>query len=394
MKEISKQDLQCAIGCVKSIFNRRGWNQTQLARYSNVPQPTISKIFDGKADGSVEVLRKLCQALGVKLNDILDIKEPVHDICGYLATPLTGITAGMEAELERTVEAIKAIAGDFSDPKIGLYWPGEYTHPLKNSDLSAETVYLMDRSRASSHDFVLLFCASTSYGVGQENEIATQAGMPAIRLVPAKLSRMMKGSFLRATDVPFEGTLETKIKFDAAELRSAFENVRSLYFRHHGVYRTLNGGGFGERLTKLVNERSGGYALFSEELGISLPYLQTLMEEHLVISNPSAQLLRRMALRLGTTVGYLLGEAGETDPTWIESQASWKRWIDNDPTIPAGSAVALQDEWLHEYRLAQNQQSTASFRKSKGPVTESDWQERYMRKTKRGKANGTGQLFK
>jgi transcriptional regulator with XRE-family HTH domain len=393
MKEISKQDFQSAIGCVKSIFNRRGWSQTDLARYSNVPQPTISKIFDGKADGSLEVLQKFCQALGIKLNDILDTKEPVHDICGYLATPLTGLSGGMDAELQRVVQEIKKIAVDFSNPKIDLYWPGEYTHPLKNSDLSAEKVYLIDRSRASSHDFVLLFCASTSYGVGQENEIATQAGLPAIRLIPAKLSRMMKGSFLRATNVSFKGTLETKIEFDAAELRSAFETVRSLYFRHHGVYRSLNDGGFGERLTKLVKERSGGYVLFSEELGISLPYLQTLMEEHLVTSNPSAQLLRRMALRLGTTVGYLLGETGETDPTWIESQASWKRWIDNNPTVPACTAVALQEEWLHEHRLAQNQQTTASFRKSKGPVTEGDWKERYTRKIKRGNANGTGQLF-
>src|SRR6266852_3732892 len=48
-----------------------------------------------------------------------------------------------------------------------------------------------------------------SYGVGQENEIATQAGIPAVRLIPQRgVSRMMLGSFVRAINVRYEGTLE------------------------------------------------------------------------------------------------------------------------------------------------------------------------------------------
>jgi len=43
---------------------------------------------------------------------------------------------------------------------------------------------------------LVIFCGEPSYGVGQENEIATQAGTPAIRLVPPKMSRMMEGSFM------------------------------------------------------------------------------------------------------------------------------------------------------------------------------------------------------
>src|ERR1700738_4777421 len=110
MKEMNKQDLQSAVSCVKSIFHRREWSQTELARYSNVPQPTISKIFDGKAEATLEVLRKLCHALGVKLDDILDTGEPIHDLCGYLATPLTGLNGGRDTELQRIEEEIQQVA--------------------------------------------------------------------------------------------------------------------------------------------------------------------------------------------------------------------------------------------------------------------------------------------
>lgn len=393
MKELSKRDLHSVVACLKGIFSRQGWSQTDLARYSQVPQPTISKIFDGKTEPTLDVLRKLCPVFGVKLDDLLESSEPIRDISGYLGTPLTGLTPKMEAEVERVIEQIKNIAGSFKDPKIDLYWPGEYTHPRRNADVKAEKVYLTDRSRASTQDFVLLFCATPSYGLGQENEIANQAGLPAIRLVPPTFSRMMTGSFLRSIDVQFTGSLESRIEFDAEELRSAFSRIQPLYFKHRALYHHLKNNGFGARLTNLVNERSGGQILVAEELGVSLTYLHALMEEQLAVSNPSVLLLQRIAHLLGTTVGYLLGEAEESDPTWIESRASWKRWIDADSTIPATTAQAILEEWHHEYRLGQNEQTTTSFRKAKGPLSETDWQQRYDKRKKKAVANASGHLF-
>src|SRR5262249_11852148 len=150
-----------------------------------------------------------------RMDDILNTGDaPIHDLCGYLATPLTGLSPSMETEQEKVIESIRNVAHGFHDPKIDLYWPGQYTHPLRNANFTAEQVYLTDRARASSHDFIVLFCGSPSYGVGQENEIATQAGVPAIRIAPAKLSRMMGGSFLQAIDVSYDGSLETEIHID------------------------------------------------------------------------------------------------------------------------------------------------------------------------------------
>ncbi|HEY4050330.1 MAG TPA: hypothetical protein VGM27_25990 [Acidobacteriaceae bacterium] len=232
---------------------------------------------------------------------------------------------------------------------MDLYWPGDHTHPVKNADFSPEQVYLIDRSRASTYDFIVLFCAAPSYGVGQENEIATQAGLPAIRVAPRGISRMMSGSFINAVDVNYTGSLETEITFDPIDLKSALESIRPQYFRHRALYRNLNGNSFGSRLRKLIDDRAGDYRLFADELGVSLSYLQVLMEEPFVVSNPSARLLKRMATRLGTSVAFLIGESEETDPVWVESNASWRRWIDNTPNVDAATALSMRDEWRHDH---------------------------------------------
>src|SRR6266852_1221021 len=120
--------------------------------------------------------------------------------------------------------------------------------------IPASQVYITDRSRASTYDFIVLFCGAPSYGVGQENEIATQAGVPAIRLIPTQeISRMMIGSFVRAIDIKYSGSLETGISFGANELSRSFQEIRRIYFRHRALYRGLNKDSFGNRLKRLVD---------------------------------------------------------------------------------------------------------------------------------------------
>lgn len=394
MEEFSKYEIEGAVSCIKNIMTRRELGQDQLAVMSGVSQSTISKVFSGESGASQQVMRKLCRALGVRLEDILDgARDLLHDLCGYLGTPLTGLTPQMDTELQRTVDSIKNVAHAFTNPKIELYWPGDFTHPLRNAQFTPQQVYLVDRSRASTHDFIVLFCGAPSYGVGQESEIATQAGLPAIRLIPNKVSRMISGSFLHAIDVPFTGSLETRVEFDPVQLRSALESIRPIYFKHRALYRNPGDSSFGKRLSRLIHERTGGNRSAATELGISLSYLNVLMEENLIVSNPSAQLLGRMAALFGTTVGYLLGEGEETDAVWVESKASWKRWIDSDPGIGASLANAILEEWAHDFRVGQNEQSVASYRKPVGPLTEADWKSRYERKKGKVAANASGKLF-
>ena len=392
------EQIEYALGRLVQLVASRETTQTQLAQISRVNQSTISKILSSSQDGgekyvpSEDILKKLFQALGLKLSDILNESDCLPDeILGYLATPLTGLSESADKQLRQVVSKIRSAAAhkQFEAPRFEIYWPGDHTHPLLHAGISATQVYVTDRSRASTFDFIVLFCGAPSYGVGQENEIATQSGVPAVRLVPEHgMSRMMIGSFISAIDIRYSGTLETGIVFNAKDLQAALQEIRKIYFRRRAMDRGLNMDAFGVRLKRLIDDRcSGDYIQFSSDLGISLAYLHTLMKEPFAVSNPSACLLARIAARLGERIAYLLGESDENDPVWIESNASWRQWINNTTGIDAREALELRDQWRTDYRMAfRGQESSASFRNSMRPMKEVDWDKEYQ---KRAKSQGT-----
>jgi len=267
---------------------------------------------------------------------------------------------------------------------IDLYWPGDHTHPSDNPGLSAAQVYVTDRSHASMHDFIVLFCGSPSFGVGQENEIATQAGIPAIRLFPEKVSRMMEGSFISAIDLRYSGCLDEQIKLNEDDLRAAFSKVRSIYFRHLAFYRGINGNSFGPRLRRLIDTRcSGDYSQFAQDVGIGVRYLNNLMDEPFAVSNPSGRLLKRIASRLGEPVGQLLGESEDDDPIKIQSRATLRSWIDKaSDGIDAAIALRMWDTWCDEYAVARREMSMNSKRTLPLRMKEADWDSRYAQMLK------------
>ena len=352
MKDLSAEQSEYAVSRFVSLYQSRDLKQTELERISGVNQSTISKIVHQQGSEryapSVDVLQKLFKALGFRLTDILSESDHVSDeIAGYLATPLTGLSTKQDEELRRVVESIRSIAREpqFVNPDFDIYWPGDYTHPKNHAQISAPQVYVTDRSRASSHDFIILLCGQPSYGVGQENEIATQAGVPAVRLVPPEgLSRMMLGSFIRTIDITYHGDLQSRIILDETQIRDALKRIRQIHFRAAALFRGVNGDGFGKRLSRLIDDRcNADYVQFASDIGVSLLYLQKMMDEPFLLSNPSARLLKRIAHRLGERVAFLLGEAEETDSVWIESNASWRSWIEETPGLDAGVALRLRD---------------------------------------------------
>lgn len=394
MKELSKEQVEYAVGCFVGLYQSRGIKQTEFERISGVKQSTISKIVhpqegEEKYTPSPETLQKLFQALGVKLTDILnEVDHLADEIVGYLATPLTALSPKEDGEVRRLVKTIRSVAAEeeFVDPRFDIYWPGDYTHPKQHADITAGQVYVTDRSRASTHDFIVLFCGPPSYGVGQENEIATQAGVPAIRLAPPDgLSRMMLGSFVRADDVPYSGTLDSGISFDEGRLREALREVRQRYFRTRALYCAINGGGFGKRLRKLIGGRcNGNYLQFASDIGISLPYLHRMMDEPIIVTNPSALILRRMAHRLGERVAFLLGEAEENDAVWLESNTSWRSWFERSQSVVPRIAFEMRDEWRNSYKAEKREEQTvASFRKPSRLMREADWDKKYLALTQK-----------
>ena len=207
----SPEQLEYGLSYIMQVFSSRRLTQTQLAADSGVTQSTISKLFNrGQGqEPTFELLRKLCKGLGLNVDDVLHESDQTPDeLLGYLATPLTGLPEVEDRERQKVVSGIKRLVAscEFVNPSFDLYWPGDFTHPSKNPDHTPSQVYRKDRGLASSYDFVILVCLSPSYGVGQENEIATQAGLPAIRLLGDTVSRMLRGSFLQAIDIPLTGT--------------------------------------------------------------------------------------------------------------------------------------------------------------------------------------------
>ncbi len=387
--ELTDEQAKYAVARFVSLFESRDEKQTHIAARSGLSQPYISKIIDGDVrTPSRETLERLFDALGLKLSHILNEDHLSEEIVGYLATPLTALTTKEDSELRRIVKLIRDVASDkeFVKPSFRVYWPGDHTHPKDHIDLRAHQVYLTDRSRASTNDFIILFCGAPSYGVGQENEIATQAGIPAIRLIPPTMSRMMLGSFIHAEDIMYSGTLQTKVALDADQLREKLRNIREAYFRYRALYRTLNGEGFGRRLRSLIETRcNGDFLRFSNDIGVSLFYLHKLMDEPFAVSNPSVRLLKRIAHRLGERVAFLLDEVAEDDPVWVQSHASWRAWIERtSSTIDAAVALRIRDEWRDQYAMSRRDQpSVASFRDLIILMDETKWDKLYQKSVRK-----------
>jgi transcriptional regulator with XRE-family HTH domain len=392
MGQLSAEKLGYAVARLIRIIAYRKIGQTELEQLSSVKQPTISKILKGDDNYSPteDSLAKLFQGLGHNLYDI--VNEPgcmPERIFGYLATPLTALVANEHTGLRKFVSDLRGIAADqaFDSLPFDIYWPGDHTHPLEHPGLSARHVYLTDRSRASTHDFIILFCGDASYGVGQENEIATQAGIPAIRLIPQKgISRMMLGSFVRAIDVTYEGTLDSTIRIPSDEVLKALQETRKICVRHRAFYQDVSNEAFGIRLKRLIVDRCGDYIRFADDIGITLEYLHTLMEEPFSVSNPGAVLLDRIATRLCTRIGYLLGESEVTDPIYVESNASWRKWADTSG-LDLAIGLQIRDKWCDDYHTSvrtRGEASVASFRKQPKVMEVKDWDQMYQNAMKGG----------
>lgn len=405
MKELTREQTEYAVGRLVRLIEAREITQDDLEQLSGVSQSTISKIKNGwKEQGtekylpSADLLTKLFGAMGHRLGDILSESDRVgEEIHGYIATPLTGLSENQDSTVRHLVKRIKETAADplFGSPPFELYWPGDHTHPTKNPEIPAKQVYITDRTRAATHDFVIMLCAAASYGVGQENEIATQAGVPIIRLIPKapKLSRMILGSFALATNIEFTGTLDTGINIEGDKLHEGLDVIRREYFRTRAMYSAVNGEGFGHRLRMLIDSRGLGRDQFARDLGISASYLSSLIDESIKVSNPSIVLLKRIAHRLNERVSYLIGDSAETDSNWEESRTNWRNWIRENPHVGAAAAVAIRDEWDHEYSRAQREQASLFVVSHRHPSIKkmeiADWDLKYQKTARAWHGEGT-----
>ena len=397
MARLSPEHNEYAVTTLEKIIRIREISQKQLEKQSGISQSEISRIQGKKKIPTKRELEQLFEALGIRLSDIISLVDNLpENLIAYVATPLTGITTDIKKDsaLRSFVKRIETIAtgGNFKQPGFRFYWPGHYTHPVDHAHVPPRQVYITDRSRASSYNLVIMLCAEPSYGVGQENEIATQAGVPAIRLVPTNLSRMMTGSFVKSSDIPYTGSLESLIRFNEQSFLTALVEIRKAYFMQQALYSGLATFDFGGRLEALVDDRIGS-AEFANRIGVNDNYANALFVEPLVVSNPGSILLLKIAKVLGVTVAYLLGETTVDDATFTASMSSWNKWVSETAGLDAQSALHIRDTWAKEYEL-NREPSIQSHRNRQTLMKKADWNGLYIKESdKKVNANKTPSLF-
>ncbi len=354
MKQLTVEQIHLAVKRLDRYMKARGESQQSIEAKAGISQSTVSRILNGVQIPSIETLTKILDAIGVPPDEILDDPDALPSrLVGYFATPLTAVASNpvADTELRRVVREIITLTEDpqFTDRPFTIYWPGHHTHPKDNPTIPDRQVYLTDRAHASAHDFLILFCAEPSFGVGQENEIAAQAGLPAIRLIPERISRMMTGSYLRAVDIRFSGSLVTRIHFDKSEFLNALRQMRKLHVASRAFYKGVNNNRFRERLRQLMTSMDTSIRELAENLGISPDYVQAMCDEHVVISNPSLHLLRRIARQFDVSIGFLVGDDDHFQPLWVrETKDSWFRWLKQAPQVDGAVAVQMYEDWRAE----------------------------------------------
>lgn len=219
----------------------------------------------------------------------------------YLAYDLTGLTP---KQRKRIFELSDIIAKTCSEHSIDVYEPYKHTAPVHRTEISADTVFKLDREQVLRSDLLIHLCHYPSTGVGKELDIASNALVPTILVSHSemRMSRMVAGipSFKLEIKYTDPEVLEYQLKDCLTAVRPILEQ-RKLAFAEYEVNIVGNN-------VRLLREELG---LSREEVADSAPHLtvEALREiEESVdrVSNPSLIQLREIATVLKTTVADLV----------------------------------------------------------------------------------------
>lgn len=223
----------------------------------------------------------------------------------YFACALTNAAEAHRQRLDEFSEIFKRQAEPLG---FSIYFPGEHTHPTGAPDLTAPEVYWIDRERVASADVLIIMADAPSFGVGQEAEIAANAGVPIVIFYShgVRISRMLAGIAVSALETKSFGDnleLEEKVneffRDNRERLRSARRKIEREYHLDVGErVRELLGDGDIKTLAGELARRSN----INEELLVSI------VNRPEQISNVSLINLRRIARGLGVSPAKLVEE--------------------------------------------------------------------------------------
>jgi transcriptional regulator with XRE-family HTH domain len=292
----------------------------------------------------------------------------------YLATALTGLP---DAEREKIFALGRTLRSLCADHEVVLYLPFDHTDPVAHADVPAPLVYERDRKQVITSDFVLMLCSSASYGVGQENEIAADNGVPVAYLVQngSKVSRMLLGSDTRKAIIYYDGAddlLPQLREFLTGTVPALRERRARL-----GVPDPL---GVGTRLADLRCRSDIPRKTIADLIGCDEQWLRRLEENPGEESSLTVSRLRTVATFLNVDIAYLLlGATGGLDERM-------RRSLDHLKSLARDEDMSYKDyEQLWESYL-QNTRSQIGFAaatRNVHVVSKEQWRDWYRRMVER-----------
>ncbi len=220
----------------------------------------------------------------------------------YVSCALTGIPDRTRHEIDATVSVVRQACAS-SRVSFDIYVPGDHTDPKRDSHVSSEDVFDVDRKRVKEADVLLLLGHAPSIGVGQELNMAFESLLPVVFLVPAgrSLSRMARGVPLVSVEVPYGDDDELRWR-----LIEALAGLRPRLVARRSAVANLERVVVGARLKERRRQRGLSREQVAEATGLTVRGVALLEDATDRRADPSLTQLRTLAALLGTTAGELV----------------------------------------------------------------------------------------
>ncbi len=288
---------------------------------------------------------------------------------GYFACALTRADSVEQKQHSERVAAI--IKANAQKNGFAIYFPGEHTHPQGAPDLKAPEVYWIDRERVASADLLVVFADEPSIGVGQEAEIAANAGVPLaiFHSSHVNVSRMLRGIAGRIIgQISFESDddLDSKAATFFSENRnrlhlSRLSREREYHLRVGNRVREIR------EASHLSIEELAQRAEVGEEL---LTSLETRPEQ---LTNLSLVNLRRVARSLNVSPAELIRDQSTKDQEFEDlrnaSIANLREYA-RQKNISYQDYARLKVDGLHALR---EQTSSLAAKGTPKPLQHDEW---------------------
>lgn len=376
---------------LKELLRAADMKQDALAAQIGTSQGHISKLIHDKAEPTETQVDEICKALGLggrwglvggtefahldRGHGLVTVKgEPGITYLAYFASALTGLSEQSRDQVFQEASWVRSVC---EEHRIFLYEPRKYTDPVDNAEIPAARVYATDRAQVSECDFLILYCRHTSFGAGQEIEIAAAAGTPIIALIPQgmKLSRMVLGCYAPLVQIEYDSRLVLE-----TELRTAIPEVLN-----HRVARRIpiSESGLGERVRTLRERLGLSRETVSHLVGTTAPAILELEQGSCQLQNPSVSALRRLAHVLKTSVGYLVDGVvplpEQTDGVLGKSKANLQVYA-KSADLPYTRMEELWQAYIDEHAMQRRMVAEARSE----PLSVDDWGKRHKPVARRG----------